>query len=64
MMWVQVILSVICAAPFWLAEADNPNHHVRLWGSLITGFLGMRALMFLYVWARYGLRAARSMTMG
>ncbi len=64
MMWVQCALSCAIGAPFYLSAIDNPNPHVPIILGLGTGFLGMRAVMFLYVWARYGLRAARSMTMG
>lgn len=46
---------------FWLLGPDHPNPKVPLFGGLIAGFFGGWGVMFLYVWARYGWRAARSL---
>ena len=64
MMWVQCALSCAIGAPFYLSAIDNPNPHVPLILGGLTGFFGMRAVMFLYFWLRFGWRSARSMRMG
>jgi len=47
---------------FWWAF-DEPNTAARTLAALIAGFGGTWLVMKLYVWARYGREAAKSLTM-
>jgi hypothetical protein len=47
---------------FWWA-LDEPNKAARTLAALVAGFGGMWLTMKLYVWVRYGWKAARSLTM-
>lgn len=48
----------------FVALADDPNYKVPYLGGFIAGVGGQWLVMFVYAWARYGWRAARSLTFG
>jgi len=47
---------------FWWT-LDSPNSAERTLATLIAGFGGMWLTMFVWAWARYGWKAARTLTM-
>ncbi len=60
----QFAISCALGSAAFLALYPYPeNPKVPLFGGLIAGFLGLRAVMFAYVLARYGWGAARTMRM-
>lgn len=63
MMLIQFALSCAYGFVAFVALQGDPNPKVPMFGALIVGFFGMRATMFVYVWARWGWSAARSMRM-
>ena len=58
------IAIVIGSFVFLELSAIHANPKTPFFGGLICGFVGSWAVMFLYIWARYGWKAARSMSMG
>lgn len=42
---------------------DGENQSTAIFGALVAGFGGTWLLNFIYVWIRYGWKAARSMRM-
>jgi hypothetical protein len=63
-MVVQCAVScVIGCAAFLLIGPMPESPKAPLIGALIAGFGGGWLVMFLYVWARHGWRAARSMSL-
>lgn len=45
----------------WIPNDSNPK--VPLFSALLAGFFGLKLTMFLYLWVRFGWKAARSMKM-
>lgn len=68
-MIVQCGVTILIACPVFLffkadqALAEHPDPKVPLFGALICGFVGSWVVMFVYVWVRFGWKAARSMKM-
>lgn len=62
MAWQCAVACVLgCLA--WIAYGPTGNHYERLLAGLLAGFGGQWAVMFCWVWLRYGWSAARSLTM-
>lgn len=57
---MQVFIAVAWAALAFFALYPHPNEIVPVAGAVIVGVVGLKATVFLYVWIRYGWRAARS----
>lgn len=62
-MAIQCAISCVIGCFVFVALSPDPNPKVPLFGALICGFGGGWLVMFCYVWARYGWKAARSMSM-
>lgn len=63
-MLAQCALSILYALPIWLALYPLPeNPKVPIVGALIGGFALAWGTIFVYVWARFGWTAARSMSL-
>lgn len=61
-MAAQCALSCVLGSAAWLA-VDSPNHYEKLLTALIAGFGGTWLVMFVWVWLRYGWKAARGLSM-
>lgn len=59
----QFALSSGLGCGAWLLYPETPNPYERLLFALLVGFGGLWLLMFVWVWVRYGRKAARSLTM-
>jgi hypothetical protein len=60
---VQFGLACVLGSAAWLAYGDTGNPYERLLAALIAGFGGQWAAVFVWVWVRHGLAAARGITM-
>jgi len=57
---ISVTIGCFC---FWLADIPGASPKDTLLAGLIGGFGGLWLVMFLYIWVRYGWRAAKSLSM-
>jgi len=62
-MIAQCGLSFLAGSAVWLAYPETPNPYERLLATLLAGFIAVWVVMFLWVWARYGWKAARGISM-
>lgn len=60
---VQCAISCVLGSAAWLAYPPTDNPKERMLAALIAGFGGMWLLTYLWVWVRFGWKAARGMTM-
>lgn len=59
---VQFLIAFAIGSVVYLYTlADDGTMQEAVFGALITGYFGMKAIMFIYVWVRFGWSAARSM---
>jgi len=63
LMIAQCGLSCLVGSAVWLAYPETPNAFERLLAALIAGFGSVWAVMFVWVWMRYGWKAARGISM-
>jgi hypothetical protein len=63
--WQVIQFCVTCAlgCAAWLIYPHTTNPYERLIFALAAGIGGMWLLMFLWVWLRYGWKAARRLSM-
>lgn len=61
--WAQFIIATAIGCAVYLPFSPSENSKGAVICSLACGYFGMRLVVFLYVWVRYGWRAARSMSM-
>lgn len=59
-MWVQALVASLCAAPVYFDPHAPDNRLAHLLLVILAGAVGAYAVTFLWVWIRYGWRAARS----
>ena len=62
-MAAQCGVSCALGCAVWLAYPDTATPQERLLAALLAGFGGVWALMFAWVWLRYGWKAARGLSM-
>ncbi len=60
--WIQFVIAAAIGCVVY-AAMEGETARARTIAALVCGFFGMRAILFLYVWIRYGWKAARSMSM-
>lgn len=63
-MVAQWALTTTLGCGAFLIYPPTTNSYERLLFVLLVGFGGNYLIMFAYVWARYGWKAARGMSMG
>lgn len=61
---IQFLIACALGSATFAALADDPNPKVPYIGGFIVGVAGQWVAVFLWVWVRYGWKAARSMTFG